>query len=429
MAIQPETYVANELLDRPLQQKTAYYRTSPNLRAEPPRDGIPMYVAQRLYGINAKTQWKLIDEGSLLAGIGHSRYGKRSVLVSRSGVKRRRSRVASRGEGRLGDSVPADGVPVHQLAREFGIFKGMSKNTLREWCEWETHPGLGRKMRSGIGPSVFTRSGGREVRWRGLIVSRSDATACVKLLTKYINEDIPGNPGKWIQDGVFMHNNRRVFFTEEYVRTNRADLRVSQNALLRSYFKWLKSDCLTVTLPGASNHSIGLWRVVVFSVESLDRLGARRQGEWEDGRWDVHGKVWRDPDGVWYSSKLLGELDKLTRDKVQYKYRSSDGLVRFKSVPLSKPNGGKQFGGTAVVHHIDDVDKVNGSNGTANNSKATNASRRKEHAKPQRAKHLKWEHWYKVEKLSYNKIVQREEDETGVRPSRQTVISAIRRQK
>jgi len=49
-------------------------------------------------------------------------------------------------------------------------------------------------------------------------------------------------------------------------------------------------------------------------------------------------------------------------------------------------------------------------------------------AKPQKAKHLKWQEW-KIQGMSYNEIADKEYDDSGVRPSRDAVIQALRRLK
>ena len=174
---------------------------------------MPMVAVKRTYGISASTLWRLIDEGQILAGIGKAFSGNQCVLVSRSGVKRQLATFASKGKGVRGDPLPPDAVPVNEICRELNI----KNDTVRAWCEWPIHPGLGRKLRSAIGEYTITQSNGIPKRYRGLMVSRSDVTACVQLVESPTNRPIPGNPGEWIENGIFLHQDGgQLFFTEKY---------------------------------------------------------------------------------------------------------------------------------------------------------------------------------------------------------------------
>src|SRR5262249_31296038 len=143
-----------------------------------------------------------------------------------------------------------------------------------------------------------------------------------------------------------------------------------------------------------------------------------RQGQTDSGKWfGTPGDTWRD-EGFWYSSRLIASETKrpdVPNDirKVHKWLREVHGVTKYRSVPVG-PNGvaGKEVmvHHESQVRHLFDLPAI-----TAN-----------EHKRPERVKHLKWKQW-KDEGLSYNRIVQREQDETGDEYSRNAVIQALRR--
>lgn len=322
------------------------------LRAKPPSDGTPIRAAAARYGLAHNTIWKLIGSGEVKAGLqphegrgGVSHAGRRwRVLVSRAGLKRVTATKNARLTEKVSHSPPPDGVPVDQLARELE-FDG---SVIRNWCAMETHPALGRRIRSGIGPYTFT-SGNRQIRWRGLLASRADVTECVQAVKDPLHRRLPGNPGVWIEDGIFLHDTDGVFFTEKYIRgQERYGLRGV--ALYQS--RHIKP--LRVTFPGREK-----WGRLVFSSAALDRLVERRRGKADGGEWLIPGDIWQDGEGLWYSSRLIarrlgrkiGEMHRLLRGKWP------SVSVRYKEVP---PPAGAHKGGPPMVHHERDIRQLLG---------------------------------------------------------------------
>jgi hypothetical protein len=312
------------------------------LQARPPQDGIPFNDAIKLFRLANQTVWKLIKAGDVKAGA----VGRMTILVSRGDCERAVADAATR--GRFAGAPPEDGEPVDNLAREFEIHNA----TIRDWCRWKTHPGLGRKLRSGTGQYEIEVSDGRKRSWRGLLASRADVKACVDAIKKPFHRAFPGMPGVWIADGIFRHNedDKKLWFTEKYVYDNRQKYGISPRSLGLSCYR-SKLDPLKVTWPRPGPRE--RWTVTVFSEESLARLVDWRNGKVDSGSWLKDGLLWKDAEGIWYSSQQLADMSKQPLAKIHDVFRDSGLVTKFKLVPSAHKSG--RGGRSAMVHHESDI--------------------------------------------------------------------------
>jgi hypothetical protein len=210
---------------------------------------------------------------------------------------------------------------------------GVHDRTIREWCEWETHPALGRPLRCGIGPFVVIACDGQHRRRRGLLVSRADAEECVAALKSPLHRWFPGNPGVWIAAGIFRHDDGRLFFTARYVYENRAKFGMPKWTLqLPVYRKRL--EVLNVVGPCRLCHE--RWTVPVFSEASLAHLAERREGRVDGGSWLAINEIWRDAEGLWYSSRHIARQVGRPVSHMHSVLRAMgrDRVKRFKKVPI-----------------------------------------------------------------------------------------------
>src|SRR5262249_44940112 len=145
----------------------------------------------------------LIAVGKIAAGYKSRRASTRfpQILVSERDCELA-AQSSPHGNADLQGQPPADGEPPNKLASYFGI----DETTIRAWCRWKSPPGLGRKMRSGIGPYVLETSRLGKA-WRrhycGLLVSRADVKLCAEALKNPMHRRFPENPGVWIAAGIF----------------------------------------------------------------------------------------------------------------------------------------------------------------------------------------------------------------------------------
>ncbi len=261
----------------------------------------------------------------------------------------------------LGDDPPPhDGVPVNSIARELDV----DNELIRRWCQWDPHPGLGRKMRSGVGPYTITeRTTGKQLQWRGLLVSRSDAEKLVAMVKQPAYKQIPGNPGEWIADGIFRHDDGRVFLTGGYALNHKDRFGLWRGAFGRSLVRGDARDrkgesaapvaSLLVILPGSRCPNNGRWRVRVYAEADMLALAHRRTHK-TDGDWTIDNELWRDAEGLWFSRKHLCRIVPGARaDTFLREYEQTGRLTRRKYVPLVRRGGahdGKRSA-RAVVYH------------------------------------------------------------------------------
>jgi hypothetical protein len=246
--------------------------------------------------------------------------------------------------------VAADLVPVIALAAELG----KKQDTLRAWAEWDPHPGLGSRLR-------HDRGGLRN----GLRVSRAEATLLVELIQDPYNRPVGNNPGRWIEEGVFVHDDGRRFVTSRFAHQGRPEWGLSENALhLPIYFKRFEAgEVLKVVLPGAIGCSADPWRVTVFAEVAIARLLERRAGRMDGGCWHVPGEEWADGEGRWYSTRyLIRSLSAIlgypiTRMRIHRDYVATGILSRYKLVPLAAVVPGGRSG-PINVYHESEVDEL-----------------------------------------------------------------------
>lgn len=376
-----------------------------NLKDRPPRDVLAIGTAATNFHIAAETIRNLIESGEIRAW----RNGVHGIVVSKSDVEK----VCESGNTRMtaeSAPAPADGEPVGKLAKEFGV----DDEAIRGWCNWKKQPVLGRKMLSGIGPYIIETSDGKQRHWRGLLVSRADVKACVEAKQNPLNRKFPGVPGKWLADGVFVHDDGRFFFTERYVYDNKPTFGMSERSLCVPVYR-ARLEVLKAVWPEPGSRDS--WTLLVYSRDSLERLRDRRAGREQNGCWLVNGSIWSDKEGLWYSSKFIADKTGKSIRSMFHLLRSSGLTSRFKDVPLANKKGGRP----PTVHHESEANSLLGIGGEIVVSSAA-----PKEDKPVRTRNAIWKKW-KASGLSYNGIVQKHLDETGEVVTRACVIKAVKR--
>jgi hypothetical protein len=238
-------------------------------------------------------------------------------------------------------------VPVYTLTAELGIRPVL----LRTWCRWDHHPALGRSVRSGIGPCEIEDRTGRKKHWRGLLVSHKDARACVAAFRDPLHFRFPNIPGVWLAEGIFRHDDQQLWFSDRYLEKHR--LRLPRFGLAHPCYRD-RLDQMLVPWPGQGHHH--RWSVRVSTERSVDALLLRHKGEEDDGRWLEPGRLWRDAEGLWYSSAWIAAYTgKAIRSMFDY-LRGSGLVSRYKTVPMPRKRGGR----LPVVHHASEVDPLLG---------------------------------------------------------------------
>jgi hypothetical protein len=219
------------------------------------------------------------------------------VLVSGSSCRRLLRNTTWRGNRRLLGPPPDDGVRLSVLEKEF---KKRSQ-LLELWCTWDPHPALGRRIRTGWGEATYVHKNGRVIRWRGVLASRSDMGKCVEASKSPLLRRFPGNPGEWMAEGIFQHDDKRLFFSRAYIKKHNDRFHIDVDELSQSYYR-KRVDELQVTWPRRGEWR---WRLFVYSADSLARLNEWRAGKLDNGLWLVPGELWTDAEGLWYSSSWL----------------------------------------------------------------------------------------------------------------------------
>jgi hypothetical protein len=251
---------------------------------------------------------------------------------------------------------PADGVALSALARELHV----SRSALDEWCEWEVHPALGRKVNSGVRPPVLEQGIGKR-RFRWLLMSRADAQACVDALRDPLFRRFPGNPGVWIAaerpgfKAVFKHDDGRLFFSKALVEHR---VKLPMMSLSKPVYRD-KLEHRNLVYPGVCNSlSQQRWRIDVFSEDSVEDLLLWRSGKVSDGCWLISNDLWHDSEGNWFSSMYIARRLGIPPNNMSH-YRC-DGryecLMRRKRVPRDPGDGERRpSGGSIMVHHESEV--------------------------------------------------------------------------
>lgn len=391
------------------------------LLAVSPSDGIPLSAAAKRFGMSTTTIWKLIDEDGLKAGLQAPRGRSPSqriprVMVSRRGLERLAASRNTRRTKEVKGPPPSDGVPVGQLARELEF----DPNVLSGWCKKKWHPALDRALRSGIGEYTFT-SGTRNMRWRGLLVSRADATACVNAVRDPLIR-IPANKGVWLSDGVFQHDDDgELYFTQQYVLSHPGVFGITKR-LPHDPSCLKKLRRLKVWFLGTKKAP---WVRQVFARQSLMALAEARKGRVVNnhdgkeviGQWLVPGDLWADGEGLWYSSRLVARRLGRRIQAMHHLLRAT-GSIRFKEVP--RPAGEK--GQPPIVHHQRGIHPLLGIGGESPGSAQPEGPPRERRKKRSRDKHLWWKELREKKKLSWGAIAREHKAEYGVA----VTIGAIR---
>jgi hypothetical protein len=331
------------------------------------------------------------------------------VLVSGSSCRRLLRNTTWRGNRRLLGPPPDDGVRLSVLEKEF---KKRSQ-LLELWCTWDPHPALGRRIRTGWGEATYVHKNGRVIRWRGVLASRSDMGKCVEASKSPLLRRFPGNPGEWMAEGIFQHDDKRLFFSRAYIKKHNDRFHIDVDELSQSYYR-KRVDELQVTWPRRGEWR---WRLFVNSADSLARLNEWRAGKLDNGLWLVPGELWTDAEGLWYSSSWLDKTfgSPPGTNHRSLKFRDRGLLTRFKELP----RGGKRR--AVIVHHEDEVRPLLGVPGAP--SAATPKRPRK---KREREKHEEWDRRKKAGD-SYQQIAMQWTDETGEETTEGAVKMAINR--
>jgi hypothetical protein len=354
---------------------------------------VPADSAIGKFHIAKKTLRKLNKDGKLSAWRGVSKNGRPCILLSTAQLRLHvRTTVSGRKPNTKRDvrtqvATPAapDLKPIRELFRKFHANKQpIGDHTLESWCEWDPHPALGRKVRSGAGPYTITAKDGEERDWRGLMMSESDADACVNALKlPPERKKYPNNPGVWIlvkragkqgyephekTEGIFALFDgdgktvgQKLFFTAAYIEHHYG---FAHGSMGKECYK-SKLDRLEVTLPGCKNR----WQIDVYSQESVERLVEWRSGKFNGGRWLDSNKMWvnaqgeRKYSGHFIAEQLVkrhaeaGKVVKFrdARFEVLAKLRSGE-LEPGKCVPKDRDEkNGKKVGGVVRVHDENSV--------------------------------------------------------------------------
>lgn len=320
----------------------------------PPRDGLHLNRIRQKYGLRSAATLRLCRRHKLRCGVGPY------LAIRKNGDReRRKGLLVSRRD--LAATIqttplPHDGVPLNQLARELGIHsKGLER-----WCVWDPHPAIGRKLQSGFGEW----NGGPRKLWTTL-VSRADAAACVEALRSPLHRPFHGQPGIWIAEGIYRweHDNvSDLAFTDRYIEEH-YEVREEN---LRGFRKRGRLHRLELVYPTPSR--TGAWKVVGTWEKDLKGILSYRAGVLSGGGWLVEGELWRDEEGLWFSSfyiarqlvaagKLIPASDEkddlsLCAGRALSKFRETGVLTRYKEVPR---NWTKRRGVPPIVHHESEV--------------------------------------------------------------------------
>lgn len=222
---------------------------------------------------------------------------------------------------------------ISKLAEEFG----RSFPTILNWVRLETHPVLDRAV------NVWTAHNGNQH------ASRQDIATIDKVLKQPTHFRFPKNPGVFLSDEVFKHDDEdRLFVTGCHIAKHRTQFGLPPHALYQDSNR-NKLDLLRVVFPPRRSDNGGRWYRDVFPLDRLGSLRNWRAGKTEDGFWLESNKLWRDSEGIWYSTAYLALpqlLDLPHRTICSLTRHDSYGIfTRFKPVPRERSG----FGGAAEV--------------------------------------------------------------------------------
>jgi hypothetical protein len=324
------------------------------LQATPPRNGIGFQQALRRYGVGNAKLWRLIDEGKVRAGLGRRLTDKRhQVIVALDSLKYARGSTSTRGRKCSIAPPPPDGEPLFALCREFKIHY----MTGLRWCEWPEHPALNRRLASGLGQYAHTTRSNQTRRKWGLLASRADFAACVKVLRQPLLCRIGDNPGEWIStNGVFRHDNGRLFLTDAHIGAYPDKYGFPKGKVGRAFDRD-GLPRLRLTWPGKGADEA--WKVWAYDEAAVTTVGEVRAGKLDGGHWLQEGDIWTDSGKLWYSSTFVARTLKKSIGQMHAFLRRSERVVRHKRVPPGNGNRGRW----PVVHHEDEIRPVLGIGG------------------------------------------------------------------
>jgi hypothetical protein len=332
--------------------------------SSPPADAISMELALKQFHISPDRVLSLGHEGKLVVGVGKQLpLGKREIFVSHRSIKRYTVRFSTNGGALTVGAMPADGVPVDQIARELDVKPVL----LRRWCGWKIHPGLGRQIKHGHGAYTYRNQLGRTVHHRGLLVSRDDASKCVATFRKPEHKQIGDNPGQWLTRGVFQHCDGRLYYTRAHILEHHDAFGLKESSFNENWFKD-KVKPLSVIWPGTKKPDPrGKWRLNVYAQLEVEAASKRREGKIDGGRWLVDNEIWQDADGLWFASLHICRQLGIDFNKFYYKYHTC-GILSNRKTVTPKIKTGKQagmWGGRATVYHESQVRPLLGVSNTS----------------------------------------------------------------
>jgi hypothetical protein len=304
-------------------------------------------------------------------------------------------------------------LPVTALARELGI----SDQRIRNWLRWPSHPALGRRIQSLIGPYTLETHRGQRRRIRGLLIARDDLAEAIAAAGDPLHRRFPGVPGEFVGPGVFQHDDGRLFYTQRHVDTHAQRFGIPRKILdLPSSLRVVDRLRAVYPMPGGRS---GQWSVWVYSESTLTALRARKDGKSGDGDgcWLANG-IWQDSQGQWFSSAWIAERIGRPGDK-HVGWTLRDLLSRRQLVPRPTRywKGRRMRGPSMAVYHESEALRFVG---LSEHVRAMPARRHR----PSLHKHERWLQW-RNDGLSWAQIRQKYEDETGVAVTRQAVKKAI----
>jgi hypothetical protein len=335
-------------------------------------DLIPIRQAEREERLARQTIGKAIAAGRIKDRRGLQRCGDRAAvshcrLVSRRECKAERARLDTNKPPPskvTGPVVPDGYEPIWVLSRAFDV----AVNTLKRWCEMESHPVLGRKAGCGFYLAKVTRKTKAGTIYEAMLplqhMSRTDAEACATARGLESSERIGSNPGTWFLlkfiskgarlqgavEGIFNHDNGKSYLTSRSAE-KRAGL--SENALSQQcYTRHL--DGLKVLAPTPK----GIKCIAVWSEESVtSRLKEWRSGRVDGGGWDFSNEIWLDSDGQKWISSILAEKKRPGFSFELAELREKRIITKFKRVPRDPGDNPKRRnrGGSIGVFHISEI--------------------------------------------------------------------------
>jgi hypothetical protein len=192
--------------------------------------------------------------------------------------------------------LPPDGMD----ASEAATLARVSRDAIRNWCQWDPHPLLGRKIRSGKA---------RDKHGRPVQVSRADIEEIVKVLDHPRNVSIPGYAGTWVAEGIY-RDSKGLWYTNLYLQQRWGILKTQLSPLQKrgqlqtQDVVWPSRKMIRMVgkLPGVVivNHDAGVEKI-------LQRRGLSVRPKLKTGEWLDQYKIWNDAEGHWYSTKWLAD--------------------------------------------------------------------------------------------------------------------------